>query len=335
MPGSLVRRFTDPYEYQASVRASVPNVFLTAPGAFRAELTRIDLHRLWMQSGQASLPYVAHIVLTTDRIPIFFLADHQQQATHHSGLEVVPGDLVISRPYSENHQRAPAGSHWRSMSLSADDLAAAARIIIGRDLTQVIATRMMRPPPHLMSRLLQLHEAACRLATTVPDVLAQSEVARALEQELVGAMVHCIAHGMDVGIDEARRPRMPVMRRFEQVIADHHDKPLYVSEICAAIGVSERTLRLHCLEHLGISPHRYLWLRRMHQVRRALARADATAATVTAVASDHGFWELGRFSVAYRKLFGEPPSATLRGTPDRRRIAPASAIPTGALPILP
>jgi transcriptional regulator GlxA family with amidase domain len=50
----------------------------------------------------------------------------------------------------------------------------------------------------------------------------------------------------------------------------------------------------------------------MHLVRRALLRADSSNSTVTRIVTDHGFWELGRFSVAYRTLFGETPSETLR-----------------------
>jgi AraC-like DNA-binding protein len=50
----------------------------------------------------------------------------------------------------------------------------------------------------------------------------------------------------------------------------------------------------------------------MHLARRSLMSASAEAKTVTAIAMAHGFWELGRFSVAYRALFGETPSATLR-----------------------
>ena len=61
-----------------------------------------------------------------------------------------------------------------------------------------------------------------------------------------------------------------------------------------------------------MGPIRYLTLRRMNLVRRALLRADPSKATVTRIVTDHGFWELGRFSIVYRALFGESPSETLR-----------------------
>jgi hypothetical protein len=44
-------------------------------------------------------------------------------------------------------------------------------------------------------------------------------------------------------------------------------------------------------------PIRYLALRGMHLVRRALLRETPLTATATRLATDHGFWELGRFAV--------------------------------------
>jgi AraC-like DNA-binding protein len=64
-----------------------------------------------------------------------------------------------------------------------------------------------------------------------------------------------------------------------------------------------------------MGPMRYLWLRRMHLVRRTLLRATSGATTVTEVAMNFGFWELGRFSVAYRRLFGELPLTSLHRPP--------------------
>jgi AraC-like DNA-binding protein len=102
------------------------------------------------------------------------------------------------------------------------------------------------------------------------------------------------------------------MSRFEDYLGDRPGEPLYLSEICAAIGVSERTLRDCCQDQLGMGPHRYLWLRRMHLARRALRDANPARTTVTEIATAHGFWELGRFAVEYRTLFDELPSTTLR-----------------------
>ena len=190
-----------------------------------------------------------------------------------------------------------------------------------------------------MARLLAVHQAASELADTAPDILTRPEVAKVIEENLIQAAISCL---IEPETTESHHPaRQSVILRFENYLEAHPDRPLHVLEVCTAIGVSERTLRLHCQAHLGVSPQRYLWLRRMHQVRRALVLADKSEKTVTEIATDHGFWELGRFSVAYRTLFGELPSVTLRRPADAQirtmvqlagpRPTPAAASPIGGV----
>src|SRR5262252_4190427 len=130
----------------------------------------------------------------------------------------------------------------------------------------------------------------------------------------------CDSATLPLSTGDGARRRFAIVARFEQFLAANHDRVLYLAEICAAVGTSERTLRNCCHEHLGMGPIRYLWLRRMHLARAALIRADPASATVTSIATDHGFWELGRFSVEYRTLFGESPSVSLRGSPHDRCV---------------
>jgi transcriptional regulator GlxA family with amidase domain len=101
------------------------------------------------------------------------------------------------------------------------------------------------------------------------------------------------------------------MRRFRRVVEENPDQPLYIPELCRAIGVSERTLRVCCQEQLGVGPKRYLQLRRLHLARRALRAARRDAATVTDIATRYGFWHFGRFAGEYQLLFDEAPSVTL------------------------
>ena len=150
---------------------------------------------------------------------------------------------------------------------------------------------------------------------TAPEILAHPEAARSLEHDLVRALAACLGPATNEEDAVAKRRHAAIMRRFRGLVAASSDRPVYTTDLCAAIGVSDRTLEICCREHLGMGPQKYLRLRRMQRVRRALALADPGGATVTGIATAHGFWELGRFAAAYRSFYGESPSQTLAAAP--------------------
>jgi AraC-like DNA-binding protein len=109
-----------------------------------------------------------------------------------------------------------------------------------------------------------------------------------------------------------RITRPQIVDRIEEFLREHFDEPIQLAQLCDAAGVSERSLRNACHAVCGTSPKRYLTRRRMEAVRNALTAAHPGQATVTRIATDYGFFELGRFAATYASLFGERPSETLR-----------------------
>ena len=303
--------FSDPLECQSVIWSADCELFPTAKGVFRAELTQIGMNSLWMHRIRVSLPQVNTVAVKPGRRAIGFLIEPNSSPLLHCGLEVLPGDIIVNG-FDVTHQRSDANFHYGTISLPLDDLDAAAESIIGREFPKTPHKQVIRPGSALMLRLLRLHKSVGQLAHDSPDILELPPVLRALENELIHTMVRCLAEGTAVEPTASSRRHGTIVARFEEFLEANLDRPLYLTEICAAIGVAERTLRGSCEEHLGMGPIRYLTLRRMNLVRRALLRADPSKATVTRIVTDHGFWELGRFSIAYRALFGESPSETLR-----------------------
>lgn len=311
MLSSAVLNFTDPYPYQTAVRGAQLEFLPTEKGDFRAELTKINLRKLWMQRGDESLPRIFHGTVSANRAAIGFLTDSDQPEIRHCGTSVSPSEIIVDDG-NEMHRQSTAACRWGSMSLTHEALAAAGKALAGRPVMRPSFTKVVRPAPERMSRLLALHETAGRLAKIAPDILSNPQVGRALENALVHAMIMCLTENTCVERSSATQRHSFVMARLDEFLSAHETVVLYVAEICAAINVSERTLRACCQEHLGMGPMRYLWLRRMHMARHALLLAAPGTSTVTRIAADHGFWEFGRFSVEYHALFGETPLAALR-----------------------
>jgi AraC-like DNA-binding protein len=307
-----VQTFSDPDDYAAAIRQGTVELTITRRGLFSAKLTKIALHSLWMQRLSDNLPRVSHTYGWGGRALIGFRTQPGPSLVA-GGIEMQPTNIVRYAEGQSYHRHSSGSASYAGMSLPVADVVSAGAAIAGVALAPPRDPVLITPSLAAMAKLQRLHAAAGQLAEDAPEILANPEAARGLEQALVEAMVDCLVKS-DVRQDSVGlRHHSLIMRRFRRVVEESPDQPLYIPEICQKIGVSGRTLRVCCQEQLAMGPKRYLLLRRMHLARRALRAAGSNETTVTDVATRYGFWELGRFAVEYRSLFGEAPSVTLRG----------------------
>ena len=319
MPWSRVLKFDDPYICQMAIQAAEVEIYPTTRGKFHSDITQIGLNRLWMQRFHQQLAQVNSVTIRPGRKVIGFLTKEHQPTLQHCGMDVSAGAIIVN-DFDTIHQRSGVDFYYGAMSLPLDDFDAAAKAISGYEFPGTTLKHLVRPSPALMSRLLELHKMVGQIAETTPYILELPEVIQALEQQLIHLMIRCLTDGLPSRMTLGNQRHDTIVAKFEEYLEANPNTPLYLPEICAAIGAAERTLRVACEQHLGMGPIRYLSLRRMHLVRRALLQADPSTTTITRIATDHGFWELGRFSVTYRALFGETPSVTLRRPSNDRRV---------------
>jgi AraC-like DNA-binding protein len=314
---SKVLSFTDPFPYTAAIRAADMQIFPTVKGEFRAELTQVTLRKVWMQRFSENLPRVHKGMIRRGRRVFTFLTERQAEV-YNRGRLLSLGEICAEN-FEVQHARTSGDFGMGGVSLRPEDYGAVCKAIVGCELDTERRERFIQPNPDLMERLLKLHELAGGIAKNSPELFEIPEVVRTLEEQLVHVLVRCLADGIVSTSNRNTLRQKIIIARFEEFLEANPNTPLYLTDVCAAVGAAERTLRAACEEHVGMGPIRYLTLRRMHLAHRALERAVPSVAKVTQIATDHGFWELGRFSVAYRTLFGEMPSETLNKPPSDSR----------------
>jgi AraC-like DNA-binding protein len=309
MTGDGTATFTNPDDYQASIGSATVNLVLTGGGDFRARLTSLNLRHLQVLRGHENLRRIAYVALPPERVVISFPASAAPLIW--GGLELRRGNIVFHGSGERTHQWTTGESKWGLISLSPKQLSACSKALTGLEINSPSATRILQPSANA-ARLLLLHSKACRLAETRPEAIRHPEVARALEQEFLQAVVKCLTADDAYGNLETKRRHGEIMIRFEDALTTCIGRKITMPVLCSEIGVHQRTLRLCCTEFLGMSPARYFLLRRLNMARSALRRADPATSSVAEIARSFQFSELGRFSVAYRTIFGEMPSTTLR-----------------------
>jgi AraC family ethanolamine operon transcriptional activator len=142
-----------------------------------------------------------------------------------------------------------------------------------------------------------------------------------IESSLLNSLIAAIAAANNkTSLSESLKSSRKIVTRALEYVRRHKWETLYVGDLAHAAEVTDRTLHRAFVQQLGIGPTRYLKLRQLNVVRRALRGKLESPHQILEILSEHGISEFGRFATEYRALFGESPSETRQGAFNAERL---------------
>ncbi len=143
-------------------------------------------------------------------------------------------------------------------------------------------------------------------------IMWNHDVMRVFEQFILMGLLHSHPHNFSNSLQMLGKYNAPkAVKRAMDYIRANYKNPITIADIISVANVPGRTLFKHFRDSKGLSPMQYLRNIRFEQTRKRLLRSDARS-SITDIALEEGFVHMGRFSVEYRRRYGESPSDTLR-----------------------
>jgi hypothetical protein len=185
-----ISRFDDPGAYEAGFDDIGVNLTVTGPGDFEAELLRLKLDHLVIMRLREWLPRIARISLAADRV--FLSLPLGRASLECDGFAFQSGQIAFHGPGQQVQQRSSGKCQWGLISLPLDQLASNGAALTGQPIPPPRSTRFLHPPGVDLIRFQRLFKHACHLAAPASKLIEQPEVARALEQDMLHAVIHCL-----------------------------------------------------------------------------------------------------------------------------------------------
>lgn len=227
---------------------------------------------------------------------------------HTNGQVAKADEVFVAPPHSEFCLACRPPHGWLTVAIPTSQLFQTPQEL---DFADAAIPQVLQPGANATQRFASLVERFLATAEVRPQLLDSNAAVDAFEHELVEA-----ARGL---FARCHRSPLNLFSRWHQqmkfavgLALSHPMDALSISDLAQRIGVSERSLRRSFQRCYGLSPMQWMRVYRLHQARQLLKASCPDVTTVTQVAFEVGFWDLGRFAGAYRRLFGELPSQTLR-----------------------
>ena len=312
-PRVSVATFRDPDQYVHAMAIDGARIGGGAHGTFNASIGRLSLGGVRIILSSINAPMTLISKAPDDHL--FSFGGNEGAVRRISGQDVPDNHLMHSRPNDALSTNNLSGETrtYAGIVIPLDVMAIAGPSLMGVDpRVPLNDNALFAAPPGVLQDLAKRIGDIIQVAAESPSIAQEPAVLRAMSGTLVAALTRCLTAGRPLPEPAPLNRRRRVIAKLIELMDEHPEDMLSMTDVCQALAVPERTLNLLCQEFFGISAMRYVRGRRMDHVRRCILSTDPARANITTIATRFGFWDLGRFAQAYRDRYGELPSHTLR-----------------------
>ncbi len=312
--GARVVRVSARSSHVVARNLPVSEFFFTqlGPGRYEINATTAFADEVLL-SRMHVLPLAAGTVVPDPAFVAFVLPVRSKGPYLFNGVELTPSSLGFSGGRNGYHTHG-ASRESITIGLPRSRLTATIAALRGVDPDEIrLDDRVLTLPRPVAAQLRERFTAIVAHSSGARTWSDSAQGVHNIKNEVYQLLVDAYLNAQTTTGGDARRVsrRAEIVRRAEERFIAAGGQPVSLADLCAAAGVGRTALQQAFLDLYGESPLGYFHKRRLTQAREALILAPSGRGAVKRAALAAGLTALGRFSVEYRLLFGEYPSATL------------------------
>ncbi|NEP01448.1 MAG: AraC family transcriptional regulator [Symploca sp. SIO2E9] len=309
------KSFTDVDSFKEFFEYENKEIIQLSPGSLQAEFLSIQIGNLYFVcnqanqgiqfSGEGKKEYISFAILWSDNEKKYYSLRHP----------VEPQRTIFGFNNTEADEIFPQGATLTHIIIPVKTFDAYADQLQRHDLDDNFRSKNhVNLLPTGIKEIKDYLKQLVELAVQKPTWLQKPHIEELVTDDFLPLLISKIPtkRNSKGSLKPSRRAKL--IAQAEKETLAYLKKPLTLKQLAQNLESSSSALSYGFQDLFGISPMRYLKVRRLNAMRERLKASEAESCTIAILASEFGFYNPSHFTRDYKSMFGELPSDTLQKT---------------------
>lgn len=308
----VCKSFTDLDGFKAFFEYQGKTIIQLSPGSLQAEFLSIQVGNLYFVYNQANQGIQFSGDGTEEYISFAILWSENEKDYYSFRHPVKPLRTLFGFNNREADEIFPQGVTLTHIIIPVKTFDAYVDQLQRHDLDDTFRSKNhVNLLPSGMQELKDYLKQLIWLAVHQPSYLNQPHVEELIADDFLPLLISKIPIKLNSQSLSKSSRRSQLIARAEQKISANLEKPLTLKQLTEDLGSSRSALFYGFQDLFGLSPMRYLKVRRLNALRQYLKASEPDSCQIAGLASQFGFCSPSHFTRDYKTMFGELPSETL------------------------